>query len=504
VVAVLIGSTGAGKSTLMNSLAGARISSPGAVRPTTRHPIVWTHLDHAARYDDDYLTGYGTAPDAARRLEVVQSDHPLLADLTVIDAPDIDSVEEVHRTIADELLAVADVCVFVTSAQRYADAVPWEFLRRARDRGVAVLFVLNRLPDAVAADIASDYRRRLEAGRVFGPGDELVLIREQPIDPTYEGLPGSAVAPILTTLTAMSGESHRSVVVGAVRGAISDVGERALRLATLIDQESGEIAGMRDVVERAYADQAAEIEQALDDGTLIRAEVIRRWQEVIGTGELLKAITEGAGVVTAWFRRVFGGVGVATERVGREAEDELVATIIRRTDVAATTSATGWEAHPGGRALVTDAALWRHDSGTPGVAQQALDQWIAGLAALVEDAAADKIRWARAASLGVNAVAVTLIITVFVHTSGLSGAEVGVAAGAAAVQQRLLEHLFGTAAARSLAVTARTNLLEAMRHVLRTDAGRFHRILDGMGPGDALELKAAHEAVRSALRRWDG
>ncbi len=499
-VAVLIGSTGAGKSTLVNSLAQARISTPGAVRPTTRHPIVWAHTRHADRYRQAFLTGYTSDEGAERRIEVVASDDPLVDHLTVIDAPDIDSVEERHRAIADELLAVADVCVFVTSAQRYADAVPWEFLRRARERGLPVVFVLNRAPVDVADAVASDYRRRLQAGRVFEDDDELVVIPEQPIDPRFDGLVADAVAGVVDRLRSMGSSS--STVVGAVRGAVADVIARAERLVTLVEFERDEVAAMRDAIDHAYAAQAEELERALDQGTLIRAEVVKRWQAFIGTGELLKALSDGAGTVSSWFRRVFGGADVAT--VEREAEHELVATIERRADIAASATATAWEVHPGGKSLVKDATLWRHDPETGRFAEQAVEDWIAGLTALVAEAGEGKRRWARAASLGVNAVAVTLIVTVFVHTSGLSGAEVGVAAGAAAAQQRLLEHLFGSAAARSLAQTARNDLLAALLTVLQRDAARFHAVLDGLDPRDPAELRDAADAVRSELRGWRG
>ncbi|MGZ8785106.1 MAG: dynamin family protein, partial [Acidimicrobiia bacterium] len=118
-LAVVIGSTGSGKSTLVNSLAQQRISDPGAIRPTTRVPVIWTHPDHADRYEEGFLTGYGTAVTATHRLRIVTSNHDLLDGVTVLDAPDFDSVVEGHREMVDDLLAVADLTVFVTSAQRY-------------------------------------------------------------------------------------------------------------------------------------------------------------------------------------------------------------------------------------------------------------------------------------------------------------------------------------------------------------------------------------------------
>ena len=37
---------------------------------------------------------------------------------------------------------------------RYADAVPWEFLRAARDRGTALSLVLNRVPGDAGREVA--------------------------------------------------------------------------------------------------------------------------------------------------------------------------------------------------------------------------------------------------------------------------------------------------------------------------------------------------------------
>ncbi len=73
----------------------------------------------------------------------------LPAGIAILDAPDIDSVVIANRELATQLLAAADMWMFVTTAARYADAVPWEFLRDAVTRGTAVAIVLDRVaPDA--------------------------------------------------------------------------------------------------------------------------------------------------------------------------------------------------------------------------------------------------------------------------------------------------------------------------------------------------------------------
>ena len=145
---VVGGSTGAGKSTLVNSLVGSVVSPaessvrrPGrlcspAIR-TTYAGSKTTGFSHLAR-----STGGSPAPGT---LQLVP-EPTLSPGLALLDSPDIDSVLAENRALANQLLTAADGWLFVTTALRYADAVPWEFLRAARDRGTAMSVVLNRVP----------------------------------------------------------------------------------------------------------------------------------------------------------------------------------------------------------------------------------------------------------------------------------------------------------------------------------------------------------------------
>ena len=143
---VVGGSTGAGKSTLVNSLVGIRVTQPGVLRPTTRSPVLVHNPADAEWFGQDRLlpdlervSQSTNDPDA---LQLVASE-AVPAGLAILDAPDIDSVEERNRTLAAQLLAAADLWLFVTSAARYADQVPWDFLRKAADRSAAVAVVLD-------------------------------------------------------------------------------------------------------------------------------------------------------------------------------------------------------------------------------------------------------------------------------------------------------------------------------------------------------------------------
>jgi energy-coupling factor transporter ATP-binding protein EcfA2 len=497
-LAVVIGSTGSGKSTLVNTLAQTRVTDPGAIRPTTRVPVVWTHPDHAHLYQDGFLTGYGTAVDADHLVRVVSGEDPLLEGVTVLDAPDFDSVVEGHREMVEDLLAVADLAVFVTSAQRYADAVPWEFLERARRRRLPILFVLNRLPPHGADEVVDDYRRRLSKRRIMSQAEApaILQIPEQQIFTEHGGLPPESAASLRAALEAMSDPEHRRrVVVSATQGSVRDAVERATELAADIDEEVHQTDTLRLAARRAYQAQAEEIADSLRSGTLIRGEVLRRWQEFLGTGELLKALTEGAGRVRRWVTRVFGGTR-QVEEINDEAGDEIVAAVVRRADLAAGTAAAAWELDTAGKNLLVASGreLWHHDPQTPERARTAIEDWVVELGGLINEQGAGKRRWAQLASFGVNATALVVLMAVFAQTGGITGAEFGVAAGAAAAQQKILEHVFGSAAARSLIEEARRRLVDSLEGVLTEDEARFDEVTStfaaAKGAADAMRLAA--------------
>src|SRR3712207_730960 len=60
-LAVVGGSTGAGKSTLVNSVIGRRVTEPGVLRPTTRSPVLVFSPE-----DRDWFDGTRILPDLAR------------------------------------------------------------------------------------------------------------------------------------------------------------------------------------------------------------------------------------------------------------------------------------------------------------------------------------------------------------------------------------------------------------------------------------------------------
>ena len=195
-LAVVGGSTGAGKSTLVNSLVGTRVTEPGVLRPTTRSPVLVHNPADAGWFGQDRLLPdlervHRTTSDPGALQLVPNSTVP--EGLAILDAPDVDSVEESNRALAAQLLAAADLWIFVTSAARYADQVPWDFLRKAADRSAAVAIVLDRTPPEAVDTVAAHLARMLASrGLKDSP---LFVVHEGPVS-NQELLPPEYVAGI--------------------------------------------------------------------------------------------------------------------------------------------------------------------------------------------------------------------------------------------------------------------------------------------------------------------
>jgi hypothetical protein len=287
VLAVVGGSTGAGKSTLVNSLVRAPVSQSGVLRPTTRGPVLVCHAADSAWFGGrDLLSGLtrGSVP-AEGTLQIVSS--PVLQPgLALLDAPDIDSVVTSNRELAAEVLAAADLWLFVTTAARYADAVPWEVLRGARDRGTVVAVVLDRVPLDVRDDLAADLRRLLSEQGL--PTAELFVVEES--TPDSQGLlPAEQVAPIVTFLTQLAASEvrRRAVTRHTLLGAVSAAATTAADvLATAGADQLGAATALIAVPEAAYRRATSTVEEQLDRGAVLRGDAYGKLLRSIDSGEL--------------------------------------------------------------------------------------------------------------------------------------------------------------------------------------------------------------------------
>ncbi|MDN5660371.1 MAG: dynamin family protein, partial [Brevibacterium aurantiacum] len=143
------GSTGAGKSTLVNSLVGRTVTPAGVRRPTTGNPIV-VHNPADTKFfeSQSFLSDLprSTDPTTQTPSVVLIPDDGVEPGTAVLDCPDIDSIAESNRELARRILMSADLWMFVTTANRYADAAPWALLKDAAARNTSVAIVLDRVP----------------------------------------------------------------------------------------------------------------------------------------------------------------------------------------------------------------------------------------------------------------------------------------------------------------------------------------------------------------------
>lgn len=507
-LAVIGGSTGAGKSTLINSLIGRVVSQPGVIRPTTRSPVLVFHPDDIDHFQSDrILPGLARTYEQAHDTATLQlvPEPSLPKGLAILDAPDVDSVVSENRALAAQLLAAADLWLFVTSAARYADAVPWEYLLSAAERSAAVAVVLDRIPPAAMVDVPP-HLGRLMTERGLGRSP-LFAVPETAVD-SRGLLPDTAVAPIRDWLAAIAAnqQSRQAVVLQTLDGAIGALTVRTPVIANALDAQTAAFGQLRQDAEASYAEAVRTVGVQSADGTLLRGEVMARWQDFVGTGEFMRAVEQKIGWLRDRMMAALKGEPKQAQDVKLAVESGLEALIREEGEAAAERAESAWRAHPVGRELLdrTKEDLTRASVEYVSDVARAIRDWQGDVLDLVSEVGASKKSTARYLALGVNGVAVALMMVVFSQTGGLTGAEVGIAGGSAVLAQRLLEAVFGEDAVRRLAKTAKANLDERVSQLMAGELQRYYRVLDAQtsNPDLAEELRAAVKAL--AAERGEG
>ena len=498
---VVGGSTGAGKSTLVNSLVGAVVTESGVLRPTTRSPVLvcnpadvdWFHADRLL----PELERVTLPTHDPRALQVVIMD-VVPQGLAILDAPDIDSVEESNRLLAAQLLAAADLWLFVTSAARYADQVPWDFLHQAAERSAAVAIVLDRTPQDAVASVASHLARMLAArGLKDSP---LFTIDEVELD--EQGmLPPGQVAEIRRWLSELGADvdARQQMVQQTLEGAVRTLTRRAHTVADACLEQSGAAERLRDSANAAYDEELRKLLESTADGTLLRGEVLVRWQEFVGTGELLKSLEARVGWLRDRMVNAVKGKPQQAERVQVAVESSLETLIVEHAEAAAERAEASWQSLAPGQSLLSDVGedLGRASKGLRRKAERAVRDWQLEVLEMVRSEGQDKRTTARFLAYGVNGLSVSLMIVVFASTAGVTGAELGIAGGGALLGQKLLEAVFGDQAVRSLAEQARQKLEVRVRELLDEERNRYLDLLASLGiePGTADRVRNAARAV---------
>lgn len=515
-LAVVGGSTGAGKSTVVNALIGRPVTRAGVVRPTTRQPMLIHHPDDAAAFEGTRVLphlarvrgwlartedsgGELGAPEtaAAGTSLVLLADEGADRGIALLDAPDIDSVSDANRKLAGQLLAAADLWLFTTTANRYADAAAWDLLIEAGRRQITVAVILDRVPAGAAEEIEPDLRRMLtEKGLGEAP---IFVIPESPLN-TAQMLPVAAVDPLRMWLSdlAADAQARSEVARRTLGGALEQLAERTDDVADAVAAQKEVADQLRSDVEEAYSRALEAIDDATRDGSLLRDEVLSRWQDYVGTGEFFRSLEARIGRWRDRAGAALRGRPAPEVQVEQALETGLQAVIIEELAKAGEQSQRRWRADAAGRGLLGGDDLGRLPDDVPERSAEVIRAWQGEIMAMIQSEGAGKRTQARLMSIGLNIVTVGLMVVVFSMSAGLTGAEVGIAGASGVVGTKLLEAVFGEDAVRRMAQQARENLERRMEEFVEQLEQPWRQRLEAVADPEPVRLKEAAAAVRAA------
>ncbi len=233
-VTALAGTTGSGKSSLFNALAGLELAQVGVRRPTTTTALACAWDVNAANPLLDWLDIPAPCRLAAHRTsDAMPSEATSLKDLSgliLLDLPDHDSIHFAHRREVDRLVNLADLLVWVLDPQKYGDATVHErYLRPLAGHAQVMVVVLNhidQLTDSAAGECLADLRRLLAADG----------LADLPILPTSTRT-GQGLAQLRSLLTERV--THRRALADRIS---ADVDRAVARLATYTEPDNAKLS----------------------------------------------------------------------------------------------------------------------------------------------------------------------------------------------------------------------------------------------------------------------
>jgi hypothetical protein len=545
VLVAVVGSTGAGKSTLINSLVGQQVSITGTRRPTTNSPVLACHTGEGRWFAENVflptlprVRQKGLATPGRDGLLVLAESDGVPEGVALLDTPDIDSVVKAHREFAHQFLDASDLWLFMTSASRYADAAVWELLQQAKERDASLAIVLSRVPPASQRQQVTHFNSMLEANGLGGV--QRFTIPETVI--TEGMLPPDVYGPVRQWLeeTAAKQERRIAVLTKTMSGVLDTFKTRVPALADQVAKQLTLRSDLLAQVDACYASMLAEFDEATRNGSLLRGEILARWQDFAGAGDLLRMLQarrSGARPATRQRRRrIPPARAMALKAAVRTSLETLITSLADR---AAEDTAAKWQQREAGAALF--AGLAAEDASKPdddtellvagldfipssdrGLRQQpkppdsaalaksspdlatraarAVSTWQDHILQLVRAEHVTKRSVARFVSFDEESLALVLTISLLGEgvaspaAEGATDQDTAAEGGSSDVAQRLLTSLLGAGPLRELSANAHQDLHDRVRLLFEEDMLRFAQVVNAAGAPDDTAAGQLHQA----------
>jgi hypothetical protein len=321
------------------------------------------------------------------------------------------------------------------------------------------------------------------------------------------------------------------VLTQTMSGVLDTFRDRVPALAEQVETQLALRAELQADARGCYAAGLSEFDEATRNGSLLRGEILARWQDFTGTGDLLRMLQvrkNGRQAARPRKRRV----PARAKALKGSVRDGLETLVTALADRAAEDTMAKWQRRDAGAALIRgiaaadaarepDAPPFDLDF-IPGRPASVAAESGGGVAALTRSSADLATRSARAISAWqdhvmdmVRAENVTkrsvarvvsfddesLALVLTIGMLGYAAGGVTVTEGTSAVPQRLLTSLFGAGQLRDLGARARLDLHEKISVLFGEEMLRFAHIVSAVGAPDdnaASSLRQASETLEEA------
>ncbi len=171
---VFCGHFSAGKSRIINTLLGKKILPSNPI-PTSANlvKIKKGEVDCAkvffkqesprlylAPYDIQLIQSYCRNGDNIDMIEINQNDLFIAKDVTILDTPGIDSVDDAHRTATQSAVYIADLIFYVMDYNHVQSELNFTFIRNLQKTNKAVCLIINQIDKHTETELTFDEFRR--------------------------------------------------------------------------------------------------------------------------------------------------------------------------------------------------------------------------------------------------------------------------------------------------------------------------------------------------------